>query len=293
MKTEYLRNLGQSNIQVSPIGLGGNQFSGQKSFYRIFGKDISHEETNEIIDTALKNGINWFDTAEVYGGGRSESAIAAGLHAAGHEVIIGTKWFPLFRSASNITRSIDQRLHYLNGFSIDVYMIHNTWGFSSIEAEMDAMSDLVYAGKIRAVGVSNFDRTQMIRAHRSLQDRGLSLVVNQVPFSLLNRKIESGGVLEAARELGVTIVAYYPLGSGLLSGKYHHTPELFAQKSFYQKFSLQREFDHSKDLIQVISDIAVQRSVTQAQVALNWVINYHQQLVVEMALLEEVSRDFR
>jgi aryl-alcohol dehydrogenase-like predicted oxidoreductase len=124
--------------------------------------------------------------------------------------------------------------------------------------------------------------------------------------------------LEAARELGVTIVAYYPLGSGLLSGKYHHTPELFAQKSFYQKFSLQREFDQSKDLIQVISDIAVQRSVTQAQVALNWVINYHQQLVVaipgatdvaqvkenagamfftlssdEMALLEEVSRDFR
>lgn len=316
-----LRNLGRSDIKVSPIGLGGNQFSGRRSYYRLFGKDISQDETNRIIQAALRAGINWFDTAEVYGGGHSESAIAAGLNAAGkatHEVIIGTKWFPLLRSAKNIKRTINKRLDYLAGYAIDVYMIHNTWGFSSVEAEMAAMADLVAAGKIRSIGVSNFNREQMIRAEQELQKRGLSLVANQVQFSLLNRSIEADGTLQAAKELGISIIAYYPLGSGILSGKYHKNPELFSRVPLLQRYSLQREYRRSMKLIQILGELARQRSVTPAQIALNWVINYHGDIIVaipgatgveqvqenagtmnftlskdELDLLATISRDFR
>ena len=87
---------------------------------------------------------------------------------------------------------------------------------------MDAMADLVEAGKIRSVGVSNFDPERMRRAHAALAKRGLPLAANQVQYSLLHRNIERNGVLETAKELGVTIVAWGPLASGLLSGKFHN-----------------------------------------------------------------------
>ena len=89
------------------------------------------------------------------------------------------------------------------------------------------MADLVEAGLVRYVGVSNFNAEMMRRAHAALKKRGLPLVVNQMEYSLLNRTIEMDGVLDTAKELGISIVAYTPLGYGLLTGKYHKNPELF------------------------------------------------------------------
>ncbi|MCJ7825164.1 MAG: aldo/keto reductase, partial [Anaerolineales bacterium] len=238
------RRLGQTDIEITPIGLGVMQFAGGEGIFGMMFPDISQEKMNGIIKTALDGGINWFDTAEIYGRGRSERGLANALRAAekkDDEVIVATKWFPMFRTARNIPRTIRDRIHFLDGYSIDLYMVHQPWGFSPPEAEMEAMAELVEEGKIRAVGVSNFSAEQMRRAHRALQKRGLPLAVNQVQYSLYNRKIETNGVLDAAKELGVTITAWSPLASGLLTGKFHKDPEILKQTPFGRRMRLRRE----------------------------------------------------
>src|SRR4030043_1758720 len=210
---------------------------------------IPQEEKNAIVKAALDGGINWFDTAEMYGAGVSERSLAIGLKAAGmsdKDVIVATKWLPFFRTAGNIPHSIKDRLENLDGFSIANYMVHQPYSFSSPEAEMNAMADLVEAGKIRSVGVSNFNPARMRRAHSALAKRGLPLAVNQVRYSLLSRKIETNGVLETARELGVTIIAYTPLERGLLSGRYHKNPELLSRLPAWRKASMRRDLERSR-----------------------------------------------
>jgi aryl-alcohol dehydrogenase-like predicted oxidoreductase len=219
----------------------------------------------------------------MYGAGVSERSLATGLKAAGisdKEVVIATKWQPFLRTAANIPHSIEDRLRFLDGYSIGNYMIHQPYSFSSPEAEMNAMADLVEAGKIRSVGVSNFNPRRMRRAHAALAKRGLPLAVNQVKYSLLHRDIETNGVLETARELGVTITAYTPLARGLLSGKYHKNPELLSHMSGWRKASMQRNLERCRPLIQTMDEIAGKYEATIAQVALNWLIHFNGEIVV-------------
>ncbi len=281
-KTAARIRLGQTDIEVTPIGLGGNKFSGGKGLYGLAMPDLSQAEIDEIIQVTLDGGINWIDTAEMYGFGHSEKAIASALRTAGindDQVVIATKWMPLFRTAGNIPRTIDKRIKFLDGYVIDLYMVHNPLGFSSPEAEMDAMADLVEAGKIRSVGVSNFNVEQMRRAHQALERRGLPLAVNQVEYSLLNRKIESNGILDTAKELGVTLIAWAPLGSGLLTGKYHD-PERYKQVPFGRRMMLRGKLEPSRPLVDALKEIASSHDVTPAQVAVNWLINFQGEIVV-------------
>ncbi|MFW9968519.1 MAG: aldo/keto reductase, partial [Candidatus Thorarchaeota archaeon] len=209
------RRLGKTELEVSPIGLGAMQFAGGKGFFRYFLAPIAPDCMDEIVQVALDRGINWIDTAEIYGGGASERAVAHGLASAGKspgDVIITTKWMPVLKSAKSIQKAAEKSANRLEPYPIDLYLVHQPTSRSSVKAQMDAMADLVDAGKIRAVGVSNFSKEKMISAHESLADRGVPLATNQVQFSLLHRKIEHNGVLEAAKELGVSITAYTPLG---------------------------------------------------------------------------------
>jgi aryl-alcohol dehydrogenase-like predicted oxidoreductase len=277
------RNLGNTEIKVTPIGLGVMQFSGGEGIFGMAFPNLSQNEMDDIIDTALGGGINWFDTAEMYGLGRSESGLANALKSAGkedHQIVVATKWFPLFRTARNIPRSIENRIKFLDGYTIDLYMVHQPWSFSSPEAEMNAMANLVEAGKIRSVGVSNFDAKRMERAYKALEKRGIPLAVNQVHYSLLHRKIESNGILEAAKELGVTIIAYTPLALGILSGKYHQDNGSVADKPFYMRKRLERQIQRSSRVIDTLQKMAVRYDVKPAQIALNWLINFSGETVV-------------
>jgi aryl-alcohol dehydrogenase-like predicted oxidoreductase len=122
-----LRPLGRTGIQVSPIGLGVMEFSGGGGLLGRAFPVISQENKNSIVKAALDGGINWFDTAEMYGLGVSERSLAAALHAAGkqnEEVVVATKWLPLMRTAGNIPHTIDDRLRELAGYSIGLYMVH-------------------------------------------------------------------------------------------------------------------------------------------------------------------------
>ncbi len=315
------RSLGKTNLWVTPIGLGMMEFAGGGGLMGFAFPVISQEEKNATVRAGLDGGINWFDTAELYGSGVSEASLSKALKAAGkqdEDVIVATKWWPLFRTARNIYHTTEKRIRFLDGYRIGLYMVHQPFGFSSREAEMQAMADLVEAGKIRSVGVSNFNPAQMRRAHAALQKRGLPLAVNQVRYSLLDRTIETNGILETAKELGITIIAYTPLASGLLSGKYHQNPELMRKKSFFWRTRLQRGVEKSRVLVTALEEIGAQHNATSAQVALNWLIHFQGDTVVtipgvtrasqaeqnagamkfrlssdEMARLDEVSRPFR
>jgi aryl-alcohol dehydrogenase-like predicted oxidoreductase len=287
------RTLGKTNIEVTPIGLGMMEFSGGGGLLGSAFPSINQEEKNAAIKAGLDGGINWFDTAELYGSGVSEASLSAALKAEGKsdsDVIVATKWWPLFRTARNIPKTIEDRLRFLNGYSISLYMVHQPYGFSSPEAEMDEMAKLVKAGKIRSVGISNFNPDQMRRAHAQLQKHGLPLAVNQVRFSLLDRSIEKNGILETAKELGVTIIAYTPLESGLLTGKYHKNPELLDKKSVIWRSRMRRNMEKSRTLISALEEIALRYNASAAQTALNWVINSQGDSVVTIPGVTKVSQ---
>ena len=281
--TARKRHLGQTNIEITPIGLGTWQFSEGQGFHKYMWAGISAETTNAIIKTALDGGISWFDTAEVYGNGRSEKGLSGALKAASKnngDVVIATKWWPLFRTAGSIRNTIDERLSCLDPFAIDLYQVHNPYSFASIEAQMNAMADLVEAGKIRSIGVSNFSARMMRKAHAALARRGVPLASNQVKYNLLARDIEDNGVLDAAKELGITIICYSPLEMGLLSGKFHKDPNLLRSRPRGRRNAIGKKIETSRPLINILDEIATDKGVTVSQVALNWLINSHGDTVV-------------
>jgi len=277
------RQLGRTGIPITPIGLGVMQFAGGKGVFKFMFHDISPADMNAIIQAALAGGINWFDTAEMYGMGKSEQGLSNALKDAGvadEDVLIATKWSPFFRTAGNISKTIGDRLRFLDGYTIDLYQVHQPNSFSSPEAEMNAMADLVEAGKIRTVGVSNFSAERMRRAHAALQKRGLPLASNQVEYSLWKRSIETNGILETAKELGISIIAWGPLASGLLSGKFHHDPDLLAQAPLGRRNILSRKIEKSRPLVEALTEIGITNDASPSQVALNWLIHSQGDTVV-------------
>jgi aryl-alcohol dehydrogenase-like predicted oxidoreductase len=280
----HLRSLGKSDLMITPIGLGCWQFSKQLNMAGKFWPALEDDLINRIVKTSLEGGINWFDTAEIYGNGASEKALAKALTDNGKkpgEIMIATKWWPMFRTASSILKTIDQRIEALSPFSIDLYQVHQPWGFSNVKSEMDAMAKLVNEHKIRYVGISNFSATQMRSAWEALQKHGIHLVSNQVRYNLLDRKIESNGILQTAKELGISIIAYSPLAQGLVTGKFHENPELLKNIGM-RKYSSQFKpagLEKSKPLIKTIQELATRYNVSTSQVALNWLIHFHGETV--------------
>jgi aryl-alcohol dehydrogenase-like predicted oxidoreductase len=294
---ETYRTLGKSDLKISPIGLGCWQFSKRSNFAGKFWPELEDDLIDTIIKISLGGGINWFDTAELYGNGASEKALARSLQKFGKkpgEVIIATKWWPMFRIASNIITTIDDRLNALNPYPIDLYQVHQPYGFSSEQKEMNAMAELVKTKKIRYIGVSNFSAKQMRNAWETLQKEGINLVSNQVRYSLLDRKIESNGIMETAKELGITIIAYSPLAQGLVTGKFHDNPDLIKNLGFrkYTPSFKPRGLEKSKPVVDLVKTLAQKYQSTTSQVALNWLINYHGETVVAIPGATKESHAF-
>ena len=278
------RTLGHTGIQISSIGLGCMQFAGVGKLPAMSPTAIEQSGVDAIVKAAIDGGITWFDTAEAYGHGRSERALSSGLTSCGikpGDVTIATKWAPLGRTAKSITRTIDDRLGALSPFPVDLHQIHMPYGsFSPLRAQVLAMIRLSAAHQIRAVGVSNFSARQMELAHAELAKHGIALASNQVQISLLHRKVESNGVLDTARRLGVTLIAYSPLRSGILTAKFHDDPGLVATMSRRRRKLFAGDLDYSAPLIDGLRQVAVSHSAAVSQVALAWLTSYYGHTVV-------------
>ncbi|MHA1552270.1 MAG: aldo/keto reductase [Candidatus Heimdallarchaeaceae archaeon] len=277
------RSLGKTDIKVSPIGIGVMMWMGGKGIIGRIAPGVSDEVKNEIIKEAISGGINFFDTAEMYGFGRSETNLVEALKANNikdEDVIIETKWNPLLRRARNMRRTINKRIQYLDGYTIDLYMVHQPFSFSSIKTEMKEMASLLENNKIRSVGISNYNADKMRKAHEELEKLGIPLAANQVNYSLVKRDIESNGILDTAKELSVTITAYTPLAGGLLTGKLHNNPEALKNKFAMYRMVAKRNLEESIPLVETLTEIGKLHDVLPGQVALNWLVTYHGDTVV-------------
>ncbi len=277
------RTLGKTDIKISPIGIGVMMWLQGKGLMGRIAQNIEEDTRNDIIKESLSGGINFFDTAEMYGFGRSETNLAKALKANNIEdkdVVIGTKWAPIFRRARNMRRTVNNRIKYLDDYTIDLYMIHQPISFSSIKTEMKELARLVENGKVRSVGISNYNADKMRRAHEELEKLGIPLAANQVHYSLVRRNIETDGILDTAKELGVTITAYTPLAGGLLTGKLHDNPEALKNKYAMYRMVAKRNLEESRPLVETLTEIAKAHEVLPGQVALNWLVTYSGDTVV-------------
>jgi aryl-alcohol dehydrogenase-like predicted oxidoreductase len=280
-----LRQLGQTDMMITSIGLGCWQFSKQNNLLGKFWPVLDNDLISKIVSLSIEGNINWFDTAEIYGKGASEKALSMALTNAGKkpgDVFIATKWWPVFRFASNMSKTIDERITALAPFPIDLYQIHQPWGFSNEKSEMQAMTELKERKLIKYIGVSNFSAKQMVSSWNVLDKKGIQLASNQVQYSLLNRKIETNGVLETAKKLGISVIAYSPLAQGVITGKFHDNPELIKNAGIRRKTPLFKPSGLEKSLpvVRLVKDLAEKYNVTSSQIALNWVINFNGNNVV-------------
>jgi aryl-alcohol dehydrogenase-like predicted oxidoreductase len=280
------RELGKTGIRVSPIGLGCMQFSARGILSGFFSP-MAQTDADAIVKTAIAGGITLFDTAELYGRGESERRLAAGLthdEITPGEVTVATKWRPVGRTAKSIGGTVGDRISALDPFPIDLHQIHFGFGgLSSIREQVEAMGRLVQAGKIRGVGVSNFTAKQMATAHSVLADHGIPLASNQVQINLLARGIERNGILDTARRLGVTLIAYSPLRSGMLTGKFHDNRDLAAAIPRLRRTVngiTKKNLERTEPLIDAMREIATANHASITQVALAWLITHYGDTVI-------------
>ena len=269
------RHLGASGIAVSPLGVGVWSW-GDKTFWG-YGKDYTREDISLAYKACQDAGLNFFDTAEMYGRGESERILGECIREDGRPVVIASKFAPLPNrfSARSLLKALDASLERLNVKTIDLYQIHWPYTFLSVDALMDALAEAVRAGKVRAVGVSNYGADLMMRAHDRLARHDIPLASNQVHYNLLHRKPEKNGALDVCRELNVALIAYSPLEQGLLTGKYRIVAgqgiSVTGQRRFTRSFraSQRRKIE---PLLQTMEEIARAHDKTMGQVALNWLL---------------------
>jgi aryl-alcohol dehydrogenase-like predicted oxidoreductase len=261
--------LGSSDIQISPLGIGTWQW-GDSMFWGYEKNGYNAQDVQAAFTASVQAGINFFDTAEVYGLGRSETLLGQFVRQAGQPLVVATKFMPFpWRLGKGRTHNaMRHSLRRLGLDKVDLYQIHWPFPPRPIEYWVEAMAELAQAGLARVVGVSNYDTDQMRRAHKLLAERGLALASNQVKFNLLNRAPERSGLLQACRELNVTLIAYSPLAQGLLTGKYNpqNPPQGFRNRSYAQLL------DKIQPLIVLLKEIGQAHGKTPPQVALNWVM---------------------
>jgi len=261
-QTAELINLGASDLRVSQLGVGTNSWGRSRS---------ADGGEQAVFEACLKAKINFFDTAEIYNGGRSERTLGRLIQTAGAEVVVATKFlpYPWRLRKSSLSAALRASLGRLGLPRVDLYMLHFPFPPVPLETWVEALGDVKETGLAQAVGVSNCSPAQTRRAHALLARRGIPLASNQVEFSLLQPRAERNSLLATCRELGVTLVAYRPLGYGLLTGKYSsENPPAYLRGRVYSRAYLQR----ITPLLDLLREVARGRGKTPSQVALNWII---------------------
>jgi aryl-alcohol dehydrogenase-like predicted oxidoreductase len=288
--TDRIR-LGRSDLEVPKLGVGAMTWGNPSGRSRwgpaklAYGGPAGPEDERRAFEASISAGADLFDTAAMYSGGASERRL--GELAEGKSVVIATKFPPGWLSkAEALSDALDQSLVRLRRTTVDLYQHHFPSRRVSIPSLMGFMADAVEAGKVRAVGVSNYSARQLRIAHAALAERGIPLASNQVEYSLLHRAPEVNGVLDACRELGITLMAYQPLAQGALTGKYRPGDRPKGIRRFgryYRGDGLEK----AQPVVALLREIAERHSRTPAQVALRWLIERRSVLPIPGAKNEE------
>ena len=271
------RRLGHSDVQISAVGLG---CMGMSEFYG----PREDSESLAVIHRALDWGVNFLDTADVYGNGRNEQLVGRALKGRREQAVLATKFGNVRDAAGNfigingrpeyVRQACDASLKRLGVDHIDLYYQHRVDRSAPIEETVGAMARLVEAGKVRFIGLSEAAPATIRRAHATHPISAL-----QTEYSLWSRDPENE-ILSVCRELGITFVAYSPLGRGFLSGKIKSPDDLAADDWRRMNPRFQGEnFGKNLALVRRVEEMAQEKGVTPAQLALAWVLAQGQDVV--------------
>jgi aryl-alcohol dehydrogenase-like predicted oxidoreductase len=262
--------LGKTGLLIPPMGTGCWQWGDR--FFWGFGRGYSDNDVKQSFDISLAAGINFFDTAEVYGNGTSERLLGSFAAQTDQPLVIASKFmpYPWRLLSSNLSHALERSLKRLQMQKVALYQIHLPMPPMPVQYWVKELADVVKKGLASAVGVSNYNANQTRKAHSVLDAEGLPLASNQVEYSLLNRSIERNGVLDTCQELGVTVIAYSPLAKGMLTGKYteENIPRGIRARQYNSDY-----LKRLKPLIRLLKDIGhAHDGKSPAQVSLNWLM---------------------
>ena len=252
-------------VRISAIGLGTWQFGSGEWGY---GADYASREAPAIVERALDLGINLVDTAEAYGFGRSERIVGAALGARRDEAFIATKLLPILPIAPVTEQRARASAERLGVSAIDLYQVHWPNPLVPISMQMEGLRRLLDAGVVRFGGVSNFGATGWAAADRAL---GAPLLSNQVRYSLVHRAPERA-VLGFAQANDRIVIAYSPLGQGVLSGRYGIDRAPTGRARRVNPVFLPENLAAVEPLLAALREIGAAHGATPAQVALAWLI---------------------
>lgn len=276
--------LGRSGLSISRLSFGTATFGGSTSMDPAVGQigQIDLAEAQRIVGECVAAGINYFDTADVYSAGDSETILGKALGPLRQDVVIGTKAtmrmgpgrHDVGSSRLHIIRACEDSLRRLRTDWIDLYQLHYPDALTPIEETLRAMDDLVRSGKVRYIGCSNFLAWQVVRA-TAVSDALMRerFVSHQISYSLTERDAEVE-VIPACLDQNVGLVAWGPLAGGFLSGKYRRgvAKPAGARLEKLPNYPSVRDWNKGYDIVDVVCEISKERGVAASEVAINWAL---------------------
>jgi aryl-alcohol dehydrogenase-like predicted oxidoreductase len=259
------------SLQVTVVGLGGNNFGGRLDFDR----------TRAVVEAALDAGINFFDTADIYGGTKSEEFLGRALEGRRDQVVLATKFGMAVDERRQgarpdyVRRAAEDSLRRLRTDRIDLYQLHQPDPETPIGETLAALDELVRKGKVREIGCSNFSASQLAEAHRAVRAGAAGFVSVQNEYSLLHRDPERDVMPECER-LGLAFIPFFPLASGLLTGKYRKGESAPGTGRLGSPGNLRDRFlnDRNRAIAEALGDFASSRGHTLLELAFSWLLSH-------------------
>lgn len=257
------------SLQVSVVGLGCNNF----------GWRIDAEASAKVIDTAIESGVTFFDTADRYGKGQSEDFLGRALGKRRDQIILATKFGMEMEkgqqgaSPKYVLEAVDASLRRLRTDRIDLYQLHQPDPKTPITDTLGALDELVRAGKVREIGCSNFSVAQIREATNASQGRAQFVSV-QNEFSLFHREPETNGVLPECERRRLAFLPYFPLASGLLTGKYREGKKLPEGSRAADGWGPKVFTEQNLAIVELLIEFAESKGHTILELAFSWLLSH-------------------
>lgn len=275
------RFLGRSGLKVSELGFGAGTFGGKGALFSAWGRtDVA--EARRLVDICMEQGVNLFDTADVYSDGASESILGAALEGRRERAVVSTKLTlragdgpnDVGASRHHLVNGIERALSRLRTDYIDILQLHHFDAQTPVEQVMSTLDDMVRAGKVRYIGASNFSGWQLMKSQAAADRHGWSrFVANQAYYSLIGRDYE-WELMPLGLDQGIGALVWSPLGWGRLTGKIRRGQALPENSRLHQTAGFAPPVDEERlyRVVDVLDEVAAETGRTVPQVALNWLL---------------------